>query len=188
MLNLFPAISRRPLKIRFVEQEPDEHIELFLRQHWVTNLGWIITAFLAALFPFFLPLLVGLFGPGFTADIPASLQLALLVLWYLIILAYALENYLFWYFNVYIVTNKHLIDIIFHSVLSRSITEVQLNDVQSARSHLKGMIRSLFNFGDVIIETAAKKQNIEFFSVPRPDFVTDLIGDLREHRGGAHVG
>ena len=81
-------------------------------------------------------------------------------------------------------TNKHLVDINFHNLLQRDITEVRLDDVQSAKSKINGIFGSLFHYGDVIIETAAERQQIQFLAVPKPDFVKDRIQDLQELEEG----
>lgn len=184
-ISLFPAIFDHPQKIRFSEQEENEHIEIFVRQHWVTNLGWVIFAAVLAFLPFFLPAVGRLINSSAFFDIPLNLSWAMLVLWYLLVAAYILENYLFWYFNIYIVTDRHLVDIALQSLLARNITEVRLEDIESARTRIAGIGRSLFNYGDVIIETAAEKQNIEFLAIPHPDLVADRIQDLQESKKGS---
>src|SRR5258708_7359121 len=113
----FPSFFEKPVNIHFDEQEADEEVVLFLRQHWFTQVGWIVTA----IFLFLLPLvLIGFFGSpagsslggglfGITF-IPLKITQGFLILWNLLIFAFVLEKFLAWYFNIYIVTNKHLID------------------------------------------------------------------------------
>lgn len=166
--------------MRLVHQEEDEHIELFLRQHWVTNISWLATAILGLLLPFFI-ISIKFFIQSFVSlSIPTDLYMASIILWYMFILAYIIESFLHWYFNIYIVTNHHLVDINFWNLLYRDITEVRLNDVESARTHIRGVLGPLFNYGDVIIETAAERQNIQFLQVPNPDIVAERIQDLQE--------
>lgn len=175
--SLFPSLFIRPTKISFAEQEPNETIELMLRQHWFTNVGWIIVSLVGLLAPFiFLNSYIdlSLFVP-FT--IPPEIVLAMVVLWYLFILTYIIEHFLFWYFNIYIVTNLHLMSISFSSLLYKEVTESQLGDIENIFTTMKGVASSLFNFGNVTIETAGKHRII-FASVPRPDFVADRIQDL----------
>lgn len=178
--SLFPSLFDHPPRIRFLEQEEDEHIELMVRQHWVTNLGWIVMSVILIFLPLFFPTLSKMINLSVILQIPLNISLGLLVLWYLLIAAYMIENYVYWYFNIYIITNRHLVDIALQSLLARNITEARLDDVQSARSYMAGIWQSLFNFGDVIIETAAEKQNIQFLAIPRPDVVSDRIQDLQE--------
>lgn len=179
-LSLFPSLFEHPQKVKFTFQEIDEEIDLLLRQHWVVNISWLFMALIAIFIP---PLIIqtkNFFSGEFLSVIPREVIFATGVLWYMLVLAYITEKYLHWYFNLYIVTNKNLVDIDFHNIMHRDITEVRLTDIQSASDKVRGLLGSLFNFGDVIIETAAERQKIEFFSVPQPAFVKDRIQDLRD--------
>lgn len=178
-LALFPSFFDHPTNIRFEHQEDDESIILLLRQHWITNLGWILTV----IFMVFLPLIVGLMHSYALFQLPISIPLniiqASLVLWYMIVLAYILEKFLAWYYNIYIVTNQHIVDIDFHSLLSRQVIESQLEDIQNVSTHMSGISSSLFQYGDVKIRTSAEHQVFEFVAVPYPNIVADMIQDLR---------
>lgn len=186
--KLFPALLDCPKDVKLVDQEQDENIELVLRQHFVTNVSWIFSAIIGFLFPMSLPKLSQSFDLSSIWQIPTPFFLAAVALWYMFIFAYVLEKFLRWYFNIYIVTNKHLIDINFLNLLNRDVTEVLLDDVQSAASNLRGILGSLFNFGDVVIETAAKGQTIKFMAIPQPDFVKERIQKLQEtQEGGRNV-
>ncbi len=180
MAVLFPALFDKPAKISFYEQEADEKIELLLRQHWITNIPWIFIAAFLVFIPILFLRMFELSGINFLNQIPGNIFSAGLILWYLGILAYVVDRFLHWYFNIYIVTNKHLVDINFHNLTNRDITEIGIGDVQSVSSRITGIIRSFFHFGDVIVETAAKMQDVEFEDVPKPDFVADRIQDLQE--------
>jgi len=182
--SLFPSFFDRPIYTRLAHQEKDEHIELFLRRHWVTNLPWILFVVLALVLPVFFPLLNQFLESIILLELPGDLISSVLIIWYLLILAYTIEQFLHWYFNIYIVTNRHLVDINFVSLMYRDITEASLADVESARSRIQGVAGALFNFGNVTTETAAKAQAIEFLSIPKPDFVADRIQDLQQLRKG----
>lgn len=175
----FPSLFDKPDGIRYGEQEPNEVIELMLRRHWVTNIPWIITA----LFLFALPAIISFIDQTFNfnllSQVAPSIVIGALILWYLLVLGYVFEQFLYWYYNIYLVTNFHIIDINFFSLLYRTVTESELTDIQSTSTKIAGIIASLFNFGDVIVQTAAKGQAIEFLDVPRPDFVADRIEELR---------
>jgi uncharacterized membrane protein YdbT with pleckstrin-like domain len=189
-MALFQSLFDHPKKIRFAEQEADEHIELLLRQHWITNLPWIVSAFLGLLAPLIVDRYLQVQLLNQVSFIPSYVLSALTGLWYLLVLAYMIEKYLQWYFNIYIVTNTHLVDINFYNLMNRDITESRLDDIQSVSSTVKGIIAPLFNYGNVQVETAAERQQIAFESVPRPDLVADRIQDLQEkqEKGGSDVG
>ncbi len=179
-LRIFPAFFDHPQNISFAEQEVDERIELFLRQHWVKNIPWIFLTILAFIAPALLIQLDQFLKLNLFRPLPNEAITGGLIIWYMLIFAYALEKFLFWYYNIYIVTNIHLVDVDFLNLLFRQITEIELKDVESVRTQISGVFGPLFNFGNVIIETAAKDQASSFEDVPQPDVVADRIDDLRQ--------
>ena len=52
--NHLSAFVVKPNNVRFETQEKKEKIVLLLRQHWFTNLSWILLAILMLFAPFFL--------------------------------------------------------------------------------------------------------------------------------------
>lgn len=180
----FPALFNNPANISFAEQEADEKLVLFLRQHPIVNVPWILVSLFALLAPILFIQLDLFFGIGFFTRVPLGIFMGGLIIYYLLILGYVVEQFLHWYFNIYIVTNIHLLDVDFDSILYRRITEVNIKDVESVKSKLVGVFASLFNYGDVKVETAAARQEIDFIKVPQPDFVADTIQDLVPENGG----
>ena len=177
--RFFPALFQRPLKIKFDKQEENEEIVLFLRQHPIVNVFWVVTTLILLVMPVLFLQLEGVFGFNFSSQIPVNLLIGGLLIYYLLILAYAFEQFLSWYFNVYIVTNMHIVDINFYSLLAKEVVEISLEDIEVISHTVAGVIGSLFHFGDVEIETAAETKRITFEKVPRPDMVTDTVQDLQ---------
>lgn len=179
VFRLFPALFDKPEGIHYCEQEPNENIELFLRAHWITNVPWIFTA----LFGFALPIVIIIVDQSMNTNYLNYLNwqemTGAILIWYMLLIAFIIERFVTWYFNVYIVTNLNLVDVNFYSLLFRDIVEIDLGDIESQSSKIKGIMGSFFNFGDVTIESAAKDEDIVFENVPRPDFVSDRIQDLR---------
>lgn len=177
--RLFPSFFDHPEAIRFEQQEADEVIELVLRRHGITNVPWIFVSLVGIILPFVLDRF-GVFDLFQLPTPPLDVTVGLFVVYYMLIAAYIIENFLHWYFNIYIVTNRHIVDVDLQNLLNRYTTEVRLEDIQSPRAKIQGIFGSLFNYGDVHIESAARSQIIDFESVPKPDFVVDRIQDLQE--------
>lgn len=187
--SFFPAIFSNPQRIKFERQEDHEVIELFLRQHPIVNVFWVsATLFLLILPAIFLQVDL-LLGYNYAFQIPVNLLIGGLLIYYLLIIAYAFEQFLSWYFNVYIVTNLHIVDINFFSLLAKEVVEISLSDIEVISHNVDGVLGSLFHFGNVHIETAAEQKRILFEKVPRPDVVTDRVQDLQRSKralGGGH--
>jgi len=170
--GVFSAFVVRP-KVRFQAQEPGEEVVLLLRRHWITNLPWFLEAILMILGPLALK-----FISPFTF-LPLRFQLVAVIIWYLLVIGFVFEKFLSWYFNVYIVTNKRVVDLDFYNIIYYNQAQADLNQITDMNITVSGVVRLLFNFGDLVIETAAEAPNLEFSAVPNPRKVMEIIEQLK---------
>lgn len=173
---MFSSYIENPQDCRFEGQDPEEKILLLLRAHPVTNLPWIFFAVFIFILPFIISGLAPILGFG-GVIIPQSFTLIFLIINYLLVLVTVFEGFLGWYFNVYIVTDKNIIDVDFHSILFKNIDVAPLRNIEDTSSSMGGILHAIFHYGDVFIQTAGASRNIDFLSVPRPHHVADFILD-----------
>lgn len=173
---MFRAYIENPPNCRFEGQDDDETILLLLRAHPITNLGWIIPAILLFFVPFFAPDILRLLNFNIST-IPPQFGVVFLIINYLLVLTVVFEGFLYWYFNVYIVTDKNIVDIDFHSILFKNIDVAPLRNIEDTSSSMGGILSSIFNYGDVFIQTAGATKNIDLHSVPKPHHIADFILD-----------
>lgn len=170
-LNPFAAFAIKP-PVHLMVQEDQEEILLLLRRHLITTIPWIITALLMIVGPLvldYVPLLTFL---------PPLHQFLSLVLWYLLVLAFIIEKFLSWYFNVYIITDERIIDVDFLNLLYRNISSAKIEHVQDVTVKVTGAIQGLFNFGNVFIQTAGEVPEIQFEMVPQPQEVAKFLNEM----------
>lgn len=173
--HFFTAYSHHPKNVWFDDQEQNEEIILIIRRHFITNVPWITTAIIFALFPIALPLILR-FSP---IALPSTeVQLLIIALYYLGIFGFILLSFTLWYFNVGVITNIRIRDIDIHGLLYRDISETKLETVQDVSYNQIGLIRSIFNYGDVFVQTAGTIANVEFDRAPKPATVARIIGDI----------
>src|SRR3989344_4507029 len=165
---MFPSYVENPTNIVFEGQDKNEKILLLLRAHPITNLSWIIPAVLIFLIPFLLPGFLTKLGVEKLLNLPSVYLITFIVINYLLVLVISFEGFLNWYFNVYIITEKNIVDVDFHSILSKNIDLAPLVNVEDTSSSMGGILNSIFNFGDVFVQTAGAAKNIDFISVPNP--------------------
>lgn len=168
----FSSFVCKPNWIRFKTEEEGEKIILLLRQHIVTNVPWVIAAIVMIIAPSILsyfPLL---------SFLPVRFQLMGVIFWYLLTLAFIFERFLGWFYNIFIVTDRRIIDIDFVGLLYRQVDECHFDDVQSLTFSQGGFVRAIFDYGYVLIQTAAEIENIQFEDVPDPAGVTKIIESL----------
>lgn len=164
----------------FETQADDEEIILLLRAHVITNLPWLVLVIALFAIPSILSR-TDLFDPIFAPLQITSKGSALLTLcWYLLVFAIALQNILLWYFNVYILTSKRIVDIDFNQLLYRQISSTDLASVQDITYTKGGIAQSLFNYGDLRIQTAGSVPQFEFLKVGDPGAVQKQIERVAE--------
>lgn len=173
---MFSAYIEHPDNYRFEGQDPEEKILLLLRAHPITNLNWIIGAILLFIVPFFVPKVLQLLNFDLSG-VSIVLMILFLIINYLLVLIVIFEGFLHWYFNVYIVTDKNIVDVDFHSLLFKNIDVAPLRNIEDTSSSMGGILNSVFHFGNVFIQTAGASRNIDFHNVPRPHHVSDFILD-----------
>ncbi len=171
--NPLSSIVFTPENLRFESMDREEKVILFLRKHFITNIPWIIMATFMFLIPAFVQNL-SLFD-----SIPKNFMFVFILIWYLISTAYFLESFLTWFFNVYIVTDERVIDIDFYNLIYKEVSDANIDRIQDVTYSMGGVVRTMFNYGDVMIQTASEVPNFEFQAVPKPDKVAKVLQDLR---------
>jgi membrane protein YdbS with pleckstrin-like domain len=178
MTALFGQFIKEPRGIHFDGQDTEEKILLFLRQHVIVNIRWIfITALLILAFPVF-NYLLSLGGTSLDEILPARYNFVLHFMFAVFTFGYFFENFLSWYFNSYIVTNKRVVDIDFYGITHRRFSEAPLRNIEDVTNQISGFGQIVFHYGDVSIQTAAEAREITFENVPNPDRVQDTLSDL----------
>lgn len=186
--SFYSSLLKNPANVSFCGADKGEEVILLLRRHVITNVPWILSGIVMFLFPTLLSFMVS-FGQITIFDfLPINYRLVLLAFWYLLSITVLFENYLVWFFNVYLVTNKRLVDVDFLGFLNINVTDAPIKNVQDITYTVSGLAQTFFRFGDVNVQTAGEKREIEFELVPNPEYVQDVISDLASGvRGGKNV-
>lgn len=171
--NPLAAFSYYPKHVGFINKDPKEEVVLMLRRHPLTNIKWILMSFVIIFVPISFPLFT------FYTSLPPSYQLVILLLWYLMTAAYVMESFLTWFFNVNIITDERIVDVDFHNLIFREITDANIDQIQDVTVQIGGGLRTFANFGSVLIQTAAEIPKIEFHDVPKPDQVASVLRTMR---------
>jgi hypothetical protein len=170
----FSAFNLYPEHINFEIKEDGEEIVLMLRQHIVINLKWIIVTLLLLIG---LPIVVSL---GVLSALPPGYAAVITLIWYLVTATYAIEGFLGWYFNVFFITTKRIIDVDFFNLIDKRVSDAEIEKIQDVSYTTKGVLGTALNYGDVLIQTAAETQEFDFNSVPSPDKVVKILNELRD--------
>ena len=172
--HLLDAFGLYP-KVDFFLKENDEKVILILRQHPITQLPWVLNAIVFFLFIIvFNILLKDLLFKIFSFYEILSINLLFLAL----VFSYIVINFTVWFFNVGIITDRRIFDLDFYPLTVKDFTVTELETVQDVSSSYVGVFSNIFKYGDVRLQTAGTKQNVEFLRVPYPNKVAKIISKL----------
>jgi membrane protein YdbS with pleckstrin-like domain len=189
-MNAFKSLIKQPKSTSYDGEDKDEQILYILR---ASTLLLFPTFFLTGVMAF-APLFIGPFLADFRIGnvnvFGAGSLFVLGIFWYLFVAGYALQSFLNWFFNSYIITNKKIVDIDFHGVLYKNISEATLTNIEDITSNVKGTLGIVFNIGSVLIQTAAEKPEFEFSNIENPakirDIIADLVAETRKNYNGTY--
>jgi len=168
------SLIKNPENTSYEGKDHDEEVLLLIRRSIVTTFTWFIGGIVYFVTPFIIiPLIKSVTYDG-RAVFDNFFILCLIFFWYMSLFGYLLREFLDWYFEVFLVTTKKIIDI---DKGATNISETLLTNVQDVTSETPSMFAQIFNIGNIKIQTAAETKEFEFGMVDDPSKVRDFISD-----------
>lgn len=166
-------------EVSFETQSGGEKVLLLIRAHPLTQLSWIFNSLVFLL----LLILFNMVAMNFV-QLTVGQAVFLNIFIFNFILSYVFFNFVTWYYNVGIITNERIVDIDFMYLIYKEVSGTELEKVEDVTAKTGGYFASLFNFGDVFLQTAGSHQTIEFLKVPKPAQVVKIMSNLLEGKQG----
>ena len=171
-------------KVRFEGEEPEEETLFVLRAHPVTNIGWVITTLLVLILPGLL-LVFLFFNKEVSIPVSTTTIISSILVWVLVISGVAFQQFIHWYFNIYILTDKRVVDIDFFGLFHRKVSQCTLGSIQDITYTKAGILHNFLDYGDLHLQTAATETHFDFIAIPDPEGSQHLILDIiSKHRRG----
>lgn len=170
--SLLTSFVTMPNQICFETQDNEEKVVLFLRQHPIVNLKWIMTT----IFLLVLPSVFSFFPPY--ANLPTNFQFVINIGYFLFVYGYALAKFMGWFFNIYILTDERIVDVDFHNIFFRRVSTAKIEEIQDVNIQSSGSFETFFGYGSLFIQTAAEVTQFEFLYIPNPDKVGKIVNQL----------
>jgi len=155
----------------FDGQDRDEYPILVLRAHPITQLPWLINGL-------FLLILIFLLNFFLSRYLESNQLIFISFFGLALVFSYLYSNFILWFFNVGIITNKRILDIDFYGLVYKETTIAMLNKVEDITAKVGGFFSSFFDYGNLFIQTAGTEANIEFINIPKPQTVAKIINQL----------
>lgn len=182
-MSILASFIKEPKNIAYDGEDADEHIRYLLRRSWITNLPWVLGLVMMFFGTFIIfPYLRSLQLDG-QALVKPEFIIVLSWSWFLAIFGLFILYFANWFFNVYIITNKKIIDFDFFGLTYKNISDAPLTNIQDVTAKISGPFNMIFNIGDVFIQTAAENREFDFAQIDDPGKVRDIISDMITERG-----
>jgi len=170
--------------------EPNERIYLLKRRHPIVLKFQILPL---ASFLIFLFLLVSFFLSHkislpelLTENFPQFLSVRLN---FVLAFLFSLTLPIFWcliffeitkyYFTYWIITNQRIIETKLVGLFNVQYSSVELDKIQDITVKIKGLLPSIYHFGDLKIETAAEKGEFVLDQIEDPELVKQIIFEAK---------
>ncbi|MBI4224856.1 MAG: PH domain-containing protein [Candidatus Sungbacteria bacterium] len=157
-----------------IQLHENEHMVLLLHKHWFvvarTVLGIVFLIILLAAALLLLPFLTDRLDPDL-ASAATGLGLAI----YLMMVAlFAFFSWMDYYLDMWIVTEKRIIDVEQRGLFSREVSEIPIASVQDVTVEVHGIVQTMLGFGTIKIQTAGERE-FTIDEIPHLAAVKDAI-------------
>jgi hypothetical protein len=175
--SAFSSFCAFPPGITFNGQDDKEDIVLMVRQHpAIFILKALLVIFLLVSPIILFPVLNSLFEGA----INVALWMGGSLVFLLLAITLAADSFFKWFYSVNIITDERIVDVDFSNILYHKFAEAQLEKIEDVSHKPAGLLSTVFDFGNVYIQTAGTNPEFVFDNVPRPRDVQDTITDLLE--------
>jgi hypothetical protein len=172
----------------FPSQMESEEIYLVIREHWVylflKILVWAFFAVALVLFNRF----AHSYLPALFIDTWGQITQMFVYLYDMLLALGLFLIFVIYYLNIQIITNIRIVDIDQVGLFSHVISELHIDKIEDVTSEVKGILGTIFNYGDVYVQTAAAVDRFEFNNIPSPAAIEKLILDLYEKSQNDKIG
>ena len=177
-ISLLHSIKVYP-KVRFDGQEHDEKIILFLRQHPYVLAEALFYSILILIMGFVIIFAVGTLP--LTTHNKMTITLSLTILTFAGSISMFFFSFTKWFFNVFMVTSTRIIDLDYITIFDSRWSGAALQSIEDVSHSTPGFLSTLFDMGNLYIQTAAEREEFEIKRISKPRDVQDIIMDLVEN-------
>ncbi|MFA5986723.1 MAG: PH domain-containing protein [Parcubacteria group bacterium] len=158
----------KPLDYYFTSQNPNEQIIRIIHRHWF-NIVIQFMPIYALLGTMFLSII--LYPYIFTEFIDEGAKTLFYFLQTFFALLMWIYGFVIWfdyYLDIWIMTTERIVNVEQKGLFSRQVSELKYRSIQDVSTEVKGFFPTIFNFGDLTVQTAAEQSRFIFRSVGNP--------------------
>ncbi len=159
-----------------INLEKDEYIVFEVRKHWFSLVTPAFIILAATLFPVVLYSIFSLLPVEIESENNLNvLFLFLYTNWIIILWVISFIIWTDYYLDVWVITNKNVIDIEQKGIFHREISTTRLSRIQDVNSEVRGLFQTFLNFGDITIQNAGNDRQFKISNINNPTLVRENI-------------
>jgi uncharacterized membrane protein YdbT with pleckstrin-like domain len=158
--------------------DPGETITKVVHRHFLAFVPTLALGLLLFLAATGMAYLEGRF-PGVT-PFPPIFMLTIIVVLYVMSASIIFVGWYVFRRNLLIFTNAHLVIIDQLSLFNRRVSQLSFLRVEDVTGRRAGLIHTLFNYGDVQVQSAGEQEKFIFRNAPHPEALADEALEIHE--------
>jgi hypothetical protein len=151
-----------------IQLKPEEKIRLVTKRHAVTILPRLLLSFLLIVIPFFFLFPLFKSGPTGAVVFVVSVGVGVYTAW---------RTFAVWDGDTFIVSSVRIVNVSQPGIFSRTVVEAGLEHLTDFAWGRRGITGTVFNFGDVTMNTAGQ-QKIIATKLPDPQAIHALLAEV----------
>ncbi|MEI7620936.1 MAG: PH domain-containing protein [Candidatus Moraniibacteriota bacterium] len=167
-------------KFHFKGVHEDEEIIRVLHRNWFYLLTQFLSLFVLTVIFFLAIGVVPTFLPGLLALQSREFLLFFENFFMLVVWIYGFLIWIDYYFDVWIITNKRIVDIEQNGMFSRRVSEMEYSKMQDITAQVSGFFPTILNYGDVKVQTAGEREEFVFKTISDPYLIKNLIFNMQK--------
>jgi hypothetical protein len=171
----------------FIPFEEGEVVIAKVHRHWWFIFTRVIGLCFIAVLPFIAYVALGLFNLVRVAAHEGPVLVALLLMWASVLWGLFWQFWTTYYMDVWIVTNRRIIDIDYQRLFDRNISIIHLDRVQDVATRVEGLLPTLLKYGQVIVQSAGSERQFVIDQISNPEHLRNIISDLAGKVPPRHV-
>lgn len=168
------------IKFHFKDLHPNEKILHVVHRNWFYIFQQFVLVFFVSIILFGSMVFVPIFFPDFFSENNRAVINFFENLFVLMIWTYSFMLWIDYYYDIWIITTERIINIEQKGMFTRVASELRFKKIQDVKSEVIGFLPTIFNYGDVKVQTAGEENEFIFRTVSDPYEIKRIIMDLQK--------
>lgn len=165
-----------------------ENTVLTYRRHPITLVSLALTAIVLVALPPAAYITIRAIKPEFISNqVDMTLLVILASIFFLGGWLFVFQNFIDYWLDVFIVTDKRILDINQKGLFNRTVSELRLYRIQDVTAEVKGVLHTLLDYGEVHVQTAGEEERFHFEDIPHPNQLAKTILEWSEEDRKEHL-